>query len=378
MPPAGLQRKLTPKSKATTQRSGPLWLGPCAEGPMGGVTQSMINAFLEDRERFRVKYVLGLRPPAGFSHILEYGQMWHTCEEAHAKGVEWGQPLRTYAESLMRKYPFDQQAIEKWYNACRMQFPIYCDYWKKHKDVKTRTPLMQEQVFDVPYHLPSGRIARLRGKFDAVDLIGKDKNAGIWLFENKTKGDVDEQQLRARLKFDLQTMMYLVALGLYANGDHTDKTEGIDALVLSYSQCIKGVRYNVIRRPFSGGRGNIKQLEATKNRAAETADEYWARLQQYFIDDPGYWFMRWNAEISPADVEFFKTRFLTPFLEHLCNWYDDVTTGDPFRHSDMHWVHPYGCVNMINEGYGRDADEYVLTGSEVGLVRVNTLFEELR
>ena len=68
--------------------------------------------------------------------------------------------------------------------------------------------MLQEQVCDVPYNLPSGRVVRLRGKFDSVDLI----DGGIYLQENKTKGDIDKIQVERQLSFDLQTLMYSVAL----------------------------------------------------------------------------------------------------------------------------------------------------------------------
>lgn len=381
--------KLKPKSRAVKAPDPILWKGPCADGPLGGITFSMLNAFLQDRERFRVKYVLGLAPMDAFAHAREYGNMWHACEEAHAAGTEWGVALDKYAQVLLKKYPLAADQVEKWYRACQMQYPIYVDYWSRHKDVVARTPILQERVFDVVYSLLSGRKVRFRGKWDSVDLIGKGKAAGIYIQENKTKGDIDPDALRQQLKFDLQTMMYLTAMTHDTGIEELEKVKGWDGHKLKTP--ILGVRYNVVRRPLSGGKGQIKQKEATKNHPAETADEYWKRLQQYFIDDPGYWFMRWNAEVSPQEVREFQRRCLNPLLEHVCDWYDHVTTGDPFRpwirerrdpdddvQSAIHWQHPYGCTNMINEGYGQDVDTFIMTGSEVGLRRRKALFEELQ
>ena len=91
---------------------------------------------------------------------------------------------------------------------CRVQFPIYLRWWSKKKDEKGRVSLLQEQVFNVPYELPSGRVVYLRGKWDGIDLI----KGNVWLLEHKTKGDIDEHILNRNLSFDLQTMLYLVAL----------------------------------------------------------------------------------------------------------------------------------------------------------------------
>lgn len=195
----------------------PLWLGPCAEGPNGGITQSMLQSYLGCRERFRLKYVLGLEPQPRFSRAMEYGNMWHACEEQLAAtgiiandGIDVFTKLDQYATGLLDKYPMQRDEVHKWWMVCRMQFPEYVRHWQDHPDVVDRRPLMQEQVFDVPYRLPSGRTVRLRGKFDSIDLIPS--QGGIYIQENKSKGDIDPVNLLRQLRFDIQTMYYIVAL----------------------------------------------------------------------------------------------------------------------------------------------------------------------
>lgn len=414
MPAVSKPKNKSPLVKAVkraTQKREPLWKGP----EIDGVTQSMVNSFLTCRERFRIRYVEGLRPIEQFNKFLEYGNMWHLCEEELATGRDFKRAetvLKNYAQGLCQRFPMAVNEIDKWYNCCRVQFPIYVDYWSKHPDVEARTPLMQEYVFDVSYQLPSGRVVRLRGKFDSVDLIGKGKNAGVYLQENKTKGDIDEQQLQRQLSFDMQTMVYLVALSqhTYDNGPLSKSSDGVP---------IRGVRYNVIRRPLSGGKGSIKQGEGTQGskcnlkacreqmeqglpavrgcekcggsgyfggKPAETSEDYYNRLQKYFIDEPDYWFMRWKTEISQADVERFKIRFLNPILEQLCQWYEVVeywTRENKVENiwtdsESNHWQHPFGAVNGINEYGHSDLDEYLLTGSTLGLERSEELFRELQ
>ena len=374
----------------------PLWHGPESDHELGGVTQSMIGDFLTCRERFRVKYVLGLRAPDHFSHHLEYGQMWHVCEEAFAgfnddgkykvgKPDVWEPALRVYVDALVKRYPFDRERIAHWYNVCKFQFPLYVDHWRKHPDVKNRTPLMQEQVFRVPYALPSGRVVHLRGKFDSVDLIDK----GIYLQENKTKGDVDPVALQRQLKFDLQTMLYLVALyELIDNAKAGDKMFPIDR------GRPKGVRYNVIRRPLSGGKGSIQRHKAKITKKGTTPEEslesFYARAAQYVRDEPEHYFMRWRSEVSERDVTKFRRECLDPILEQMCAWYEWVThindvwsiNGDkstPPRHAELcHWRHPFGVDNQIDSYGCTDLDNYLDTGSEIGLRKVTTLFSELQ
>jgi hypothetical protein len=143
------------------------------------------------------------------------------------------------------------------------------------------------------------------------------------------------------------------------------------------------VRYNVVRRPLSGGKGTIKQCKD------ETAEEYWARLAKYIQDDPGHYFMRWRAEFTAGDVAKFRRECLDPVLEQLCAWWDWVSSSvsnrtDPFTSrcpatypQQYHWRHPYGVYNVLDEGGSTELDAFLETGSTVGLRQVDTLFSEL-
>lgn len=358
----------------------PLWAGPCGAGPMGGVTQSMLVRFLSCRDRFRLKYLHGLEPHDKWVKTIGYGNLWHAAEEVLAAGT--GDPLDAlfkHAEAQAIKYPLQRNDIWKWYNVARVQFPEYVNYWRGHPDVVNRVPLMQEQVFDVPYRLPSGRVVRLRGKFDSVDLI----DGGIYLQENKTKGDIDKEQVERQLRFDLQTMLYLTAL--------TNPVNGISSYATNGHHPVRGVRYNVVRRPLSGGIGNIKPHAAkftkTKTTPAETDEEFYERLRRdYIATDPGHWFFRVRAEITEQDMAIFRDACLNPLLENLCWWYDDVTDQHPVNSQGVYQYEPppanyrtpFGVWSALEEGGSTEYDAYYATGSEAGLYRVRTMFSELQ
>jgi hypothetical protein len=249
-------------------------------------------------------------------------------------------------------------------------FPIYVDWWAKHPDVKNRVPKLQEHAFAVRYQLPSGRAVRLRGKYDSVDLIGEGKGVGVYLQENKTKSDINELQIKRQLTYDLQTMIYLVSLDTEQKrlDDSTVKAQ------LSYRKGthrhfypIAGVRYNVIRRP--------RQYQGKK----ETQRQFLDRLQGIIQDSPGEFFMRWKCEVSAEDLVRFRRECLDPILEQLCDWWEYVTKGSA-SHTPLapcHWRHPFGVWNVLDEGGSSDLDEYLATGSEIGLRRVTNLFPEL-
>ncbi len=378
--PKTTTKKKTKKTIRKPKPKTPLWKGPEEDG----VTQSLLGSFLCCRERFRLKVVEGLTEADNFNHSIEYGNMWHICEEALAAqhspvvtdGTGWQSKLKKYCNELLVKYPLAKDQITKWYEVCKLQFPIYVEYWRKHPDVRARTPLLQEETFCVPYELPSGRIVKLRGKWDSVDIIGKRNKAGIWRQENKTKGEIKEEQLVRQLTFDLQTMLYLIAL-------HEHRKLSMDNKSILPSQAlIKGVRYNVIRRPLSGGKGSIKPLKGTIKKPPETMPHYYDRLRGIIEEEPEHYFMRWQVVITPADIERFKRECLNPILEQLCEWWDylhlpdGTLTEDPFF-SSTNFRLPYGVYNPMSLGFTTELDEYLASGSTIGLEKTDNLFPEL-
>jgi hypothetical protein len=227
------------------------------------------------------------------------------------------------------------------------------------------------QVFDVTYTLPSGRKVRLRGKWDSADKTGDE----LWLQENKTKGRIDEQQILRQLKFDLQTMVYLIAL----------KQEQLDSFWRRANKKwrdlpLAGVRYNVVRRPLSGGKGTIVRHKGTKNKPEESLESYYARLAQYIKDEPHTYFMRWNCRVGEEDIRRFKTESLDPILEQLCFWYDVVTKDgpdDPLPKYAINYRLPYFTFNPTLDGGITEYDEYLASGSMSMLEITHNLFPEL-
>ncbi len=326
--------------------------------------------------------------------------MWHVCEECLAEGKPWEEPLLNYARTLAQQYRHQQNEVEKWYQVCKVQFPIYVDYWAKHKHTITREPLAQEMQFKVPYQLPSGRVVFLRGKWDSVDIV---KKKYIYLQENKSKSEIDEPALRNQLQFDMQTMMYLVALyklfEYSEEGTTLDTEEMLPAaeewgnVVYPANHVIAGVRYNVICRPLSGGKGSIRPHKArgTKNiTPAETMEAFYNRLAGVIRDEcfdakgkplqTSSFFARFDCQVSSEDVQRFEQRFLIPILEQLCDWWafmEECYYLPWNSNQKIHWQHPYGVYNVLNEGGRSDLDECLMNGSEVGLQRVKNLFPEL-
>lgn len=373
--PIAPQLSLGDRIKARiSEVEGIVWQGPQDSGPLGGISQSMLGCFLECRERFRLKYVEGWQVTDRFNHTIEYGQMFHLAEEHSGNKQPWKEPVHEYAAKLCEKYPMSQSEINKYYQALLMQFPIYLDYWEKHEAPGEEAEVVfREKVFHEEYKLPSGRSVWLRGKGDGADSVKVWGNVAypdgaIILHENKTKSEINQSAIEQRLSFDLQTVLYCVCL----QSIYPDKP-------------VVGVRYNVIKRPFSSGKGCIKRAEGKMLKGGwkegESQEAFNNRLQWYFKTEPEEWFARWNVVLTPEDIEIFKRKCLTPLLEQLCDWYCWVTSPlglqDPFADS-CHFQTPFGLWNGLRDGSGTtDFDELLLNGSTVGLTRVTKLFGEL-
>lgn len=354
-------------AKAPLSRDTSLWKGPSSNEENGGISYSLLCRWLNCRERFRLYVMEGLRPSAAFHAPMDYGNMWHVCEEVWAanpvKGIDQVFiKLRAYCQEMCRKYQSQQEQVSHWYEMCKAQFPLYVDYWQHHPDQVAREPVVQEKVFCVNYKLPSGRVVYLRGKWDSIDIVkGK-----LWIQENKTKSQINQRQLTQQLIFDLQSMIYIVALEQYKEhcffNRSNKKWRGLPTA---------GVRYNVVRRSAH------KSPESMVTKIKE--DQECGRISE--------WFSRFNVEVSKKDIQRFKHQCLNPILEELCRWWDWVTTvKDPFTyHPDNkdlqgygpHWIHPYGVRNLLDEGGSTDLDHYLSSGSQVGLIRTEQLFPEL-
>jgi hypothetical protein len=248
--------------KLPKQNKGPVWQGPEKDG----ITYSLLCKFLTCRERFRCLVVLGLKPEDSFQEKMEFGNMFHLCEETYAKGdnsnYSWEEALSKFARSLCQRYKHEQDQVDKWYNICKVMFPIYIKYWNMNKKLAQRTSIFPpEHVFDVPYKLPSGRNVRLRGKWDRVDkVVLRDGNLSLYgaeIEDHKTKSEIDQGKICNQLTFDLQMLYYAVA---YVSQS------------VARNVPFHGIRYNVIKRP--------RQYQGKK----ETPQQFYDRLKGRLLE----------------------------------------------------------------------------------------------
>jgi len=360
------------------------WGGPEEEG----VSQSMLANYLQCKERFRVVHIDGLRPADELCIPIGFGNFWHLCEERFANNEEWVDDLKQYAIEVGLQYPKEQVEISRLYNACKVEFPIYVNYWAEHKEVLARTPLLQEKKFLVPLTLPSGRVVKLRGKWDSIDLI---EDREIFLQENKSKTSVQIYKIEKQLLYDLQVMTYLIAIENEL--EKTGTLPGVPKDKIPSNFILSGVRYNVVLRALSGGLGSIKKCRKTKSKPAESSRAFYQRLATTIEKHQDQYFKRWRVDITKADRDRFSHTTLLPILENLCDDYEwwawcklakvDVYNGvirrEQFKkHCPQNFRLPYGLYSPVLEGGYPRIDDYINTGSTVGLQKSNNFFPELQ
>lgn len=144
------------------------------------------------------------------------------------------------------------------------------EYLKKYepRDQKKKWVVVEEPFAVATKHLPIGESTHLtfRGK---PDLVASESD-GLWLYDHKTKGYVDIDEIRTWLPYDLQMNAY------------------VWALEKKLSQKFVGFVYDVVKVP------------TLKQKWGESCEPYTARLEKEVAGDPALYFTRVRVRITPA------------------------------------------------------------------------------
>ena len=344
--PKGFKRQKKDKAKGPRVNKA-LW-----DLDRDGITYSFLSKFVTCPERTRIQYIEGLTEKV-ISVPLEFGNAFHSALEYIQEGnsrdtVTWY--LSNYAKQRLaidRADPAERQELERVLGMAEVVVRRYSQYWEvKDKD---KNYIFQEETFEQPITLPSGRTVKLRGRWDAV----YQDDDGMWLQENKTKSQIDEQYLQAALPQDLQTMLYCVSLR---------SRIGVDP---------HGVLYNVARRP------------SLKQKQNESLKDFVGRIEEDILDRPEWYFMRWHTYIDEGDITSWSQRTLYPLLQRVCDWWDSIKS-DPlnpeyvFREENKeHYQRPMGIYDSLGAGQRGDFFDLITKGNDYRLTQRDVVFPEL-
>jgi len=240
------------------------------------------------------------------------------------------------------------------YKMAAALFPLYVTYWQRNKAMEfspKAKAVYQEKSFRMEHFLQtveSNGLIPIRGRWDAVLL---DSQGDLWVQENKTRSQIDEEGMTAYLSHDMQTMMYAYSLLRHL------ETEEAKADGLSPSMRIRGIIYNVIKRP--------QQRQSQK----ESQDEFVARVQAKVASNPAKYFKRWHVTLHPGAIENWVETVLDPILYSVKLWWDSIS-ANPFDPWSLKTPHHFRNPAALYTKYGRSGYFELLTrGSTFGLKR---------
>jgi hypothetical protein len=177
---------------------------------------------------------------------------------------------------------------------------------------------------------------RLRGKKDGRF---RTKDNSVWHIEHKNYGRINEESMVLKLAFDLQNLMYLLA-------DHVE-----------FDRILKGVLYNVLRRP------DVKK--------AMSIHEIYKYLKDLIKKDPQHYFLRFEIPYTKVDLTIFKGELLTKLtqLQTECELAHDSPENTPkiFYKNEFACEMPYKC-DFLNA---------CSSGQLIGYCKKSKLFSEL-
>jgi hypothetical protein len=326
-----------------------------------GVSQSLLQKFVGDADRFHKAVVEGLRP-TDRKEAMEFGTIFHKLIELGAKmGSKYTrQKLVTVMTAYMKKhYPTQESAL-----LCRIAIAQFHEYRKWEAEKEKYKYIAQEPIFCEPFPLPplhfepneqirikipAGITIPLRGRIDEVI-----ENNGMWIQENKTKSKIDISHIQDTLHANIQVMFYAICAEL------------------KYGRPCKGVVYNVIRKP------------GQRQRQKESDNDFIKRIVADIEDNPAYYFYRLKYEFAPGMVKTWQRESLLPLLYKVYLWWKSIEKNptNPWMDENgnvnpFHGRKPFGIYDSMSTGKG-DFYNLIVYGRKTGLVKVSEMFPELQ
>jgi hypothetical protein len=285
-----------------------------------GITQSMLQKFICDRDRFHKSTVLRYRETTR-KEAMNYGSIFHKLIEAAAKLPHFSQDqLIAKTVDFFRNQSKDdigeilcQTAVVQYmhYRRWAAERPSikYIDAEPVFKEMYELPPLAYNPCNGISISIPPGIVFPLRGRIDGViDVAGS-----MWIEENKTKGNVNKQQLAQTICSNIQVMFYAVCSQL------------------KYGRPCYGVVYNVIRKP------------ALRRGIKESRFDYIQRIDMDIESRPDEYFTRLTVEFTPEQILRWVREELNPLLYHVYLWWKSIEQN-PINP----WVDLDGNVNPFH------------------------------
>jgi len=305
-----------------------------------GITQSLLSKWLSCRESARL-YLTGLTTLQRKSAMMA-GSLYHDALERLYRRAQAAYPdpmpgaanfqltVTDLLDSMDDTPPQNAESIQETEQTFAMMeavLPGYLEHWLEDFTGGVEWTKVEE-VFRVP--APGVDGVFLTGKIDGAFTRGP---KSLWLFETKTKAQIQGATMDDALPLDMQVQFYLYALS---------KITGRKP---------RGVLYNVIRRP---------QLRQKKS---ESSAEFRGRVHEDVKARPDHYFKRWEVPVSVDEMRHFE-RSLSDMVREFVAWCDGSVAT--YRNGNS-CLRPWPCSYL----------PVCSTGSEAGYFIRDHIFSEL-
>ena len=255
----------------------------------------MLGKWLACRESARL-YLDGVTPLQKKDAMMA-GSIYHDALETLYNAVQQaGSPVDAQEIVALVFDSFDDavpttataaeiEKLEATYAMVEAVLPVYVDHWMEDFTGGVDWTKVEE-TFRVT--APGVDGVCLTGKIDGAFTRGP---KSLWLFETKTKAQIQGATMDDALPLDMQVQLYLYALA-HVTGRKP-----------------RGVLYNVIRRP---------QLRQKK---AESRVEFFSRVRADVQDRPDHYFHRWEVSVSTDEMRQFE-KALSSIVKEFVAWCD--------------------------------------------------------
>lgn len=299
-----------------------------------GITQSMISEFMTCPAKFHNSYIRMIKPTSVNAGLI-FGDVFHSIlENVYTQRRDTGDLNRNEIKDIINasinkrtdhwrehvdtagafKAPKDVRDMFDAIDLAGTVADVYFQQWRRMQ--KKYTWISLEEVFKVKYKIPSsGNYTYFRGKIDGVVQL---ENGDHYLFETKTKGYCDMHSITATLPYNFQVLFYAAAY---------EKLHDVP---------IKGVIYNIIRRP--GQRGKI----------GEDIAQLRARVKEEVKNNPDYYFYQIFHDMSDKRGKLCRKVWKEELAEILGS-IENVYTGEgvPYRNINsctLYGLCPYSML----------------------------------
>jgi PD-(D/E)XK nuclease superfamily len=302
-----------------------------------GVTKSMLEKFHSCPEKMRLSYIEGLRGDTD-SAALKFGNIVHsTLEYLYANGVRDEDSVTEILDRLRQEETNQATGLDKAKKLSAIEenydlaYPVILAYLKHWEGIDLSESIIDiEKEFCIEFNG-----INIRGK---IDKIYRSNTNAIWFRDIKTKGQINEQILRLVMANDLQ-------LNLYAW-----------AAKQLYNEPIKGVQYDIIRKP---------QLRQRKEKNPESREDFIDRVAKDIADRPEFYFVRLEFLFSQKELQNWEKEF-TQMIREIVSWNEGLV---PHYKRTVNCETRYGSCEFLN---------YCATGNKFGYAKRDMLFPELK